>query len=69
MGKLRIIVLIVSIMPMVLNFAIYLLSKNERFVKTFFGDDTVDQKVWLPWLLITLGWFLLSVVVSFLFDL
>ena len=69
MGKLRIIVLIVSIMPMVLTFAIYLLSKNERLVKTFFGDDTVDQKVWFPWLLITLGWFLLSVVVSFLFDL
>ena len=69
MGKLRIIVLIVSIMPMVLNFAIYLLSKNERFVKTFFGDDTVYQKVWLPWLLITVGWFLVCVVVSFLFDL
>jgi len=69
MGKLRIIVLIVSIMPLVLNFVIYLLSKNERFLKTFFGDDTVNQKVWLPWLLITLGWFLLSVVVSLVFDL
>jgi hypothetical protein len=69
MGKLRIIVLIVSIMPLVLNFVIYLLSKNERFLKTFFGDDAVNQKVWLPWLLITLGWFLFSVVVSLVFDL
>ena len=41
---------------MVLTFAIYILSKNERFIKTFFGDDTVDQKVWFLWLLITVGW-------------
>jgi len=69
MGKLRIIVLIISIMPLFLNFVIYLLSKNERFLKTFFGDDTVSQKVWLPWLLISVGWFLLSVVVSLVLDL
>jgi len=69
MGKLRIIVLIVSIMPMVLSSIVYLLLKNKRFVKTFFGDETINQTVWLPWLLITVGWFLVCVVVSFLFDL
>jgi hypothetical protein len=68
MGKLRLIVLVVSIMPMILNLIVYLLSKNKRFARTFFGDETV-QIVWLPWLLVTIGWFLLSVVISFLFDL
>ena len=38
MGKLRLTVLIVSIMPMILNLIVYLLSKNKRFVKTFFGE-------------------------------
>jgi cytochrome bd-type quinol oxidase subunit 1 len=69
MGKLRIMVLVVSIMPMILSSIVYLLLKNERFAKTFFGDETVKQKVWLPWLLITVGWFLVSVVVSLVFDL
>jgi len=55
-------------MPMILNLIVYLLSKNKRFVKTFFGNETA-QIVWLPWLLVTIGWFLLSVVISFLFDL
>jgi hypothetical protein len=68
MGKLRFTVLIVSIMPMILNLIVYLLSKNKRFVKTFFGNETA-QIVWLPWLLVTIGWFLLSVVVSLVFDL
>jgi len=55
-------------MPMILNLIVYLLSKNKRFVKTFFGNETA-QIVWLPWLLVTIGWFLLSVVVSLVFDL
>jgi len=69
MGKLRITVLIVSITPMILSFVLYLLLKNKRFVKTFFGNEAQNQTGWLPWLLITLGWFLVSVVISFLFDL
>jgi len=69
MEKLRAIVLIVSIMPMILSFVIYLLLKKERFVKTFFENKTVNQKVWLPWLIVTIGWFLISILVSFLFDL
>jgi hypothetical protein len=68
MGKIRLIVLVISVMPMILNLIVYLLSKNKRFVKTFFGNETA-QIVWLPWLLVTIGWFLLSVVISFLFDL
>jgi len=69
MGKLRIIVLIVSIMPMVLSSIVYLLLKSKRFVRAFFGVETVNQTTWLPWLFITIGWFLLSVVVSLVFDL
>jgi len=69
MGKLRFTVLIVSMMPMILNLIVYLLSKNKRFVRTFFGVETVNQTTWLPWLFITIGWFLVSVVISFLFDL
>jgi len=69
MGKLRITVLIVSITPMILSFVLYLLLKNKRFVRAFFGVETVNQTTWLPWLFITIGWFLVSVVISFLFDL
>jgi len=69
MQKLRVIVLVISIMPMVLNLIVYLLSKNKRFVKNFFGDETINEKVWLPWLLVAVGWFLIGVVVSFFFDL
>jgi hypothetical protein len=69
MGKLRIIVLTVSIAPMVLSFVIYLLLKNKRFVRTFFGNETASQEGWLAWLFITLGWFLVCVVISFLFGL
>jgi len=69
MGKLRIIVLLVSIMPMILSSIVYLLLKNKRFVRAFFGVETVNQTTWLPWLFITIGWFLVSVVISFLFDL
>jgi len=68
MGRIRLIVLVVSIVPMILNLIVYLLSKNKRFVRTFFGNETA-QIVWLPWLLVTIGWFLLSVVVSLVFDL
>jgi hypothetical protein len=68
MGKLRLIVLVISIMPLILNLIVYLLSKNKRFVRIFLGNETA-QIVWLPWLLVTIGWFLLSVVISFLFDL
>jgi len=38
MGKLRLIVLVISVMPMILNLIVYLLSKNKRFVKTFFWE-------------------------------
>jgi hypothetical protein len=69
MEKLRIIVLLVSIMPMILSSIVYLLLKNKRFVRAFFGVETVNQTTWLPWLFITIGWFLVSVVISFLFDL
>jgi len=68
MGKLRLIVLVVSIMPMILNIIVYLLLKNKKFVKSFFGNETA-KIVWLPWLLVTVGWFLLSVVVSLVFGL
>jgi hypothetical protein len=33
------------------------------------GNETTNQTGWLPWLLITVSWFLVCVVVSFLFDL
>jgi hypothetical protein len=69
MGKLRITVLIVSITPMILSIILYLLLKNKRFVKAFFNNETVNQTEWLPWLLVTLGWFLVSIVMSLLFDL
>jgi len=69
MEKLRIIVLLVSIMPMILSSIVYLLLKNKGFVRAFFGVETVNQTTWLPWLFITIGWFLVSVVISFLFDL
>jgi hypothetical protein len=69
MEKLRIIVLLVSIMPMILSSIVYLLLKNKRFVRAFSGVETVNQTTWLPWLFITIGWFLVSVVISFLFDL
>jgi hypothetical protein len=69
MEKLRIIVLVISIMPMLLNFVVYLLLRNKRFVRTFLGNESASQTVWLPWLFITIGWFLIGVVVSFLFDL
>jgi hypothetical protein len=69
MRKLRIIVLVVSIMPMILNLIIYLLLKNKRFVNAFFGDQTTDETTWLPWLLVSIGWFLIGVVISFVFDL
>jgi hypothetical protein len=69
MEKLRIIVLLVSIMPMILSSIVYLLLKSKRFVRAFFGVETVNQTTWLPWLFITIGWFLVSVVISFLFDL
>jgi len=69
MEKLRIIVLLVSIMPMILSSIVYLLLKSKRFVRAFFGVETVNQTTWLPWLFITIGWFLVSVVILFLFDL
>jgi len=69
MEKLRIIVLIVSIMPMVLSSIVYLLLKSKRYVRAFFGVETVNQTTWLPWLFITIGWFLVSVVISLVFDL
>jgi len=50
MEKLRIIVLLVSIMPMILSSIVYLLLKNKRFVRGFFGVETVNQTTWLPWL-------------------
>lgn len=68
MGKVRITVLIVSIMPMILSIILYLLLKNKRFAGTF-ADNEMIQKIWLPWLLVTIGWFLFSVVISFLFNL
>jgi len=63
MGKVRITVLIVSIMPMILSIILYLLLTNKRFVGTF-ADNEMIQKIWLPWLLVTIGWFLFSVVIS-----
>jgi hypothetical protein len=69
MGKFRIAALIVSMMPMVLSFIVYLLLKSKRFLKTFWGEETVNRTEWLPWLLVTVGWFLVSVVISFVFDL
>jgi hypothetical protein len=69
MGKPRLIVLVVSIMPMILSLTVYLLLKNKRFVETFFGNEAHNQTGWLPWLLVTIGWFFVCVVVSLLFDL
>jgi hypothetical protein len=69
MQKLRVIVLVVSIMPLILNFIVYFLLKSKKFVKVFFGDETINETMWLPWLLVAVGWFLTSLLISLVFDL
>jgi len=66
MEKLRIIVLIVLIVPLVLNILSYMFFRNGSLMQIFFHDKVVSQRRWLPWSILVFGWLLLALFASML---
>ena len=67
MEKLRIIVLIVLIVPLVLNILSYTFFRDKRLMGIFFRDEMLGQPRWLPWSLLIYGWMLVGLFASMLF--
>jgi len=67
MERLRIIVLIVLIVPLVLNILSYMFFRNKRLMGIFFHDEMLGQPRWLPWSILVFGWLLVALFASMLF--